>query len=176
MKPLILSLVLAGAITLTGCSSLISLNSFVTDEQAIMDPTLLGVWTNAEGKDIYWITQDGSGYKIRYASEGAGVYECKANLMVAGAVKILDLVAANEDAFQLVVHTPVRVWIESGTLRFNFLQSDWLKEQAGKQVPTALTKDRLLITGPGESVGSFLAKTGADARASDEPEVLHRVQ
>ena len=73
MKPLILSLALAGALTLTGCTSLISLNSFVTDEQAVMDPALLGVWTNAEGKDIYWITEDGSGYKIRYASGDAGV-------------------------------------------------------------------------------------------------------
>ena len=65
---------------------------------------------------------------------------------------------------------------ESGTLRFTFLQSDWLKEQAGKQLPTALTKDRTLITAPGGAVGSFLAKIGADPKAGDEPEVLHRVQ
>jgi len=176
MKPLLLSLALAGAITLTGCSTLVSLNPFITDEQAVLDPALPGVWTDQDAKDTYTIRQDGTGYSIRYISDSSDVYQFKALLMVAGDVKLLDLVSANEDAFQIAVHTPVRVWMEGNTLRFAFLQSDWLKEQAGKQLPTAPAKDRTLITGSGEAVKSFLAKAGADPQAGDDPEVLHRVQ
>lgn len=176
MKLLALSLALASAITLTGCSTLVSLNPFVTGEQAVMDPALLGLWTDQEGKDTYRISQDGTGYSIRYASDSSDVYQFKAHLMVAGDVKLLDLVSANEDAFQIAVDTPVRVWIEGSTLRVAFLQSDWLKEQAVKQLPTVPAKDRTLITGPGEAVRNFLAKFGADPKAGDEPEVLHRVQ
>jgi hypothetical protein len=176
MKPLILSLVLAGAITLTGCSTLVSLNPFVTDEQAVMDPALVGLWTDHEGKETYRISQDGTGYGIRYSSDSSDSYQFKARLMVVGDLRILDLVSANEDAFQLAVHTPVRVWIDGSTLRFDFPQSDWLKEQAGRQLPTVLAKDRTLMTAPGEAVRGFLSKNGADPKAGDEPEVLHRVQ
>jgi hypothetical protein len=176
MKPLVLSLALAGAITLTGCSSLVSLNPFVTGEQAVMDPALLGIWTNQDGKEAYSVRQDGTGYSIRYLSDSSDAYQFKARLMVTDDVKLLDLVSANEDAFQIAVHTPVRVWTEGGTLRFAFLQSDWLKEQAGRQLPTVPVKDRTLIAAPSEAVGNFLAKIGADPKACDEPEVLRRVQ
>ncbi len=176
MKPLTLSLALAGALALTGCSSLISLNPFVTAEQAVMDPAMLGVWTNPDGKEIYWIRQDGTGYTIRYVTDSADAYEFKARLMVAGDVRILDLSPANEDPFQVAVHTAVRVWLEDNTLRLATLETDWLKEQAGRQLSTVPAKDRTLITAPGDTVRTFLAKAGSDPRANDEPEALHRVQ
>ena len=97
--------------------------------------------------------------------------------MVAGDVRILDLVSANEDAFQIAAHTPVRVWIEGNTLRTVFLESDWLKEQARQQIPVVLTKDRLIMTAPGEAVAKFLAKFGADPKAAgDDPDSLRRIQ
>jgi hypothetical protein len=176
MKRLLLSLALASAITLTGCSTLVSLNPFVTGEQAVLDPALPGVWTDPDGKETYTIRQDGTGYRIRYVSDSSDVYQFKAHLMVAGDLKLLDLVPANEDPFQIVVHTPVRVWLEGNTLQIAFLESDWLKEQAGRQLPTVPAKDRMLITGTGQAVGRFLGKLGADPRASAPPEVLHRVQ
>jgi hypothetical protein len=175
MKPLILSLVMAGALTLSGCSTLVSLNPFVTAEQAVMDPALLGIWTEPDGKDMYWIRQDGNGYRIRYGSDTESV-DFKARLMVAGEVKVLDLVSANEDPFQVPVHTAVRVWTGDNTLRIAFLQSDWLKEQAKHQLPFVPAADRTLLTAPGDAVRAFLAKAGADPKASDEPGVLHRVQ
>ena len=176
MKPLVLSLALASAITLTGCSTLVSLNPFVTDEQAVMDPALLGMWTNQDGTATYWIRQDGAGYSICYSCDSSDAYRFKARLMVAGDVKLLDLVSANEDAWQLAVHTPVRIWTEGSTLRLAFLETDWLKEQALEQLATVPTNDRTLITAPGEAVRNFLVKIGADPKACDEPEVLHRIQ
>ncbi|HLK63809.1 MAG TPA: hypothetical protein VKU19_10250 [Bryobacteraceae bacterium] len=176
MKTLALSLMVAGAMTLTGCSNVVSLNPFVTTEQAVMDPALLGTWISSDGKDIYSIRQDGSGYTIRYLTDSSEVYQVKARLMTAGDVKILDVTAANEDPFQLAVHTGMRVWTDGDTLRFAILQTDWLKEQALRQLSTAPISDRMLITSPGDAVGAFLAKAASDAKATDEAEVLHRVQ
>ena len=176
MKPLLLSFVFTGALALTGCSTLVSLNPFVTDEQAVMDPTLLGTWTNEDGTDTYSISQDGGGYAIRYLSGSSDAYQFKARLMVAGDIKLLDLFSANEDAWQLPVHTAVRVRTEGGTLSLAFMDSGWLKVQAGQQVATVPLDDRTLITAPSEAVRDFLMKAAADPEACDEPEVLTRVQ
>src|ERR1035438_7285391 len=129
MKHLALSVALAGAITLTSCSKLVSLSRFVTDEQAVMDPALLGIWTSQDGKDIYWVREDGNGYSIRHLDDSSGSQEFKARLRVADDFKLLDLVSANEDAFQIAVHTPMRVWTEGSTLRMALLDSDWLKSE-----------------------------------------------
>jgi len=183
MKTLTLSLMLAGTMALTGCSDLASLNPFVSDEQATMDPMLAGTWTNADGKDIYWIRKDdnGNGYTIRYVSDSSGVTELKARLLVEGDVRILDVTAGDTAPFQVPVHAVVRVWMQDSTLRFAFLQTDWIKEQArGKlatsNLATAPLGSGVLITAPGEAVRSFLVKAAADPQAGDEPETLHRVQ
>ena len=44
-------LALAGAVLLTGCSSLVSLDPFVTEEAAASDPNLAGLW-QAGDKDL----------------------------------------------------------------------------------------------------------------------------
>ena len=176
MKRLVLSLTIAGSLVLTGCCSLVSLNPFVTDEQAVFDPALPGTWTSADSKEIYWIRQDGNGYTIRYVGDSSPVFELKARMMTAGEVKILDFSSASEDAFQMPVHGAARVWLEDNTLRLALLHTNWLKEQAGRQLPTVSASDRLVITAPGEAVRGFLAKAGADLEAADELGVLHRVQ
>jgi hypothetical protein len=176
MKHSIISLALTCAITLTGCAKVVSLNPFVTDEQAVMEPALLGIWTDQDGKETYWVRQDGTGYSIRCFSDSSEAYHLKAHLMLVDDIKLLDLVSANEDSFQLAVHTPVRVWIEGSTIRIALLQSDWFKQQASQQLPTAATKDRTLITAPTEAVRNFLVKTGADPKAFEETEVLRRLQ
>ena len=176
MKPLALSIVLAGAIALSGCSTLAFVNPFVSDQQAVMDPTLLGIWSSQDGKETYWIRQNGIGYNIRM-SDDSDTYQFKARLMVAGDFKLLDLVSANEDPWQLALHSAVRVWSEGSTLRVAFLQSDWLKEQAGQQLPAVfLAKERTLIAAPSDAVRIFLAKFGADPKACDEADVLRRLQ
>jgi len=68
--------------------------------------------------------------------------------MVVDDFKLLDVVSANEDPFQIAVHTPVRIWTDGGALRMAFLDSDWIEEQAGRLLPTAPMKDRTLITAP----------------------------
>lgn len=175
MRLLALSLVMAGAVALTGCSTLVFLNPFVEDEQAVMDPTLLGTWASQDGKDTYWLTQNGTAYNIRMADD-SDVFQFKARLMVSGDVKLLDLVAANEDPWQLAVHSAVRVWTEGSTLRFAFLQADWLKQQAGQLLPAVPANDRTLVVAAGEPARTFLTKIGADPKAFDQAEVLRRIQ
>ena len=176
MKHLALSLALVCGATLTGCSKLVSLNPIVSDEHAVMDTSLLGRWADEDGKDTYLVRQDGTGYRIRYLSDSSETYEFKARLTVTDDVKILDLWSANEDQYQLAVHTPVRLWTEGDTLRVALLESDWLVEQAVRQLPTAPADKRTLITAPGEGVRIFLTKVGADPKACNEPGILHRLK
>ena len=176
MKRLVLSLALVCAATLTGCSKLVSLNSFVNDEHAVMDTSLLGMWADEDGKDTYLVRQDGTGYRIRYLRESSEPYEFKARLMVTDDVKILDLCSAKDDDFQLAIHVPVRLWTEGDTLRIAVLESDWIVEQAGKQLAIAPADKRTLITAPGEAVRMFLTKVGADPKAYNEQGILRRLK
>ena len=90
--------------------------------------------------------------------------------------KLLDLVAKSDDPFTLPVHLLLRVWPEGGTLRFAFLETDWLKDQAKQQLPTHAVGDRTVIAAPVAAVQAFVAKYGADDKAHQEPEILYRVQ
>ncbi len=176
MKIATLFLTSALALTLTGCSSLVSLNPFVADGDAVMDRSLLGLWTSDDGKDAYWIRQDGTGYHIRYIDDSREEHQFAARLVSAGGIAILDLVTTVDDPFQIPVHMALRVWPEGSTLRFAFLQTDWLKDQAARSLSTAPAADRTLITAPGDAVRNFLLKVAADPRAWDKPEVLYRSQ
>jgi hypothetical protein len=179
MRFLSLVLALAGAVGMTGCSSLVGLNPFVTDRDAVQDAALAGVWSGDNGNATYAIQQDGSGYAITYMEKSDAVKfqanKFQAKLMKAD-LELLDLVSAGDNPFQLQVHTMVRVWPSGNSLKFAFLDSDWLREQATKQLATAPTGDRTLITSPGDAVRSFLLKYGADEKAHGEVEVLVRVQ
>jgi hypothetical protein len=176
-----LVLALAGAVALaismTGCSSLVWLNQFATDEDAALDQALAGAWSGDNGNATYVIKLDGSGYAITYMEKSdAGKVQFQARLLKAGDAELLDLVSADDNPFELQVHTAVRVWPSGNSLKFAFLDSDWLKQQAAKQLATSPTGDRMLVTSPGDAVRSFLLKYGADEKAHGDPEVLARVQ
>jgi len=170
-----LVLALAGAVAMTGCSSLVSLNPFVTDPDAVLDPALAGVWSGDNGDATYVIRQDGRGYAITYVEKSEAI-RFQAKLMKAGEAELMDLVSADDNAFQLPVHTMVRVWPGGNSVRFAFLDSDWLREQAAKQLATTQTGDRTLITAPGDAVWSYLLKCGVDEKAYGKAEVVERVQ
>jgi len=159
---------------MTGCSSLVGLNAFVTDPDAVQDPALAGVWSGDNGNATYLIKQDGSGYAITYAEKSEAT-NFKAQVMKAGDAELMDLVCVDERPFFLPVHTLVRVWSGGNSLKFAFLDSDWLRLQAAKQLATSPNGDRTLITAPGDAVRSFLLKYGVDEKAHGEPEALERV-
>lgn len=175
MRIAALSLIAAGAFCLAGCSDLVSLNPFVTDKQAVIDPTLLGTWISDDGKDVYFVGESGTGYEIRHASDGSDeVTSLKGNLLVSGDIKLMDVVDPKKNAFQMQVHTPVRIWIEGDTLRFAFLDSDWLRTQAAQQLAAVAAGDGNLITLPSDAVRSFFLNAGTDPKAYGEVNALHR--
>jgi hypothetical protein len=168
-----LVLALAGTLMCTGCSELISLHPFVTDKDAALDARLPGVWVDDD--DLYIVRQDGNGYAISYSDKkSSAVYKLRANLLKLGEARILDLTPAEEDAFQIAAHTPLRVWVEGATLRMAFLDSKWLREHASAELAAQELDKRLLITSPQEDVTRFLPTYGADDRAYGKPTVLTR--
>ena len=170
MRRFALFLALASVLFLAGCSSLVSLNQFVTDGEAALDPALPGLWADPDG-GLYAIQKDGAGYAIRYTNKDGEASKFKARTAMAGDVELMDLWSADDNPFQLQVHTPIRIWVAGSTLRMAFLDSDWLKKQAAQQLPTTPADDnRTLIVAPGDAVRGFLLKAGADSKAYKAPE------
>ncbi|HUI55217.1 MAG TPA: hypothetical protein VLY04_09605 [Bryobacteraceae bacterium] len=174
MKLTSMLLTMAGALTLSGCSSLLSLNPFVTDDQAATDTTLIGTWTDSQDGSVYVIRQDGKAYAITYTDGSSPASKFEARLLKAGDAELLDLVSANDDPFQIPAHLIVRVWSDGLTMRWAFLDSDWLKQLAAQQLAVQASGDRTLITAPGEAVRQFLLKWGPDDRAYDKSTVLRK--
>jgi hypothetical protein len=168
-------LALAGTLMCTGCSEMISLHPFVADGEAVQDARLPGVWLDGEDP-MYIVRPDGNGYSISLSDKSSpAVYKLKGKMLRVGDARIVDLTPAEEDAFQIAAHTPLRVWIEGATLRVAYLDSQWLREKASAELATQ-AGDRLLITSPQEDVTRFLLTYGGDDRAYGKITVLSRQQ
>jgi hypothetical protein len=144
----------------------------VPEQYATVDPAMTGAWEDSDGT-LYLIKQDGKGYNIRCVEKN-GVTSYSAQLYKNGDLRLLDLISANDDPFQLAVHTPMRVWVDGTTLRFATLDSAWLKENARNQLAIEDVGDRAVITAPGDAVLRFLLTYGAADKAYEKPAVLQR--
>lgn len=162
-----LILALSGAALLTGCSSLISLNPFVTDAQAISDPALVGIWKDAgtDDKDRVTIQQKGTIYTIHYSDGKSESADFEGRLVRVGDAELMDIISTGDDAFAVHVHLVARFWPAAKTLQWAYLDSAWLRTQAKQSLTTQPAGDRTLITTEGDAVVQFLKKFGADSRA-----------
>jgi hypothetical protein len=161
-------LALAGAVLLTGCSSLVSLDPFVPEDQAVGDPSLVGLWQDGGSgdKDFVAIRQKGSAYSIRFFGDDKDVsLGFEGHLLRVGDAELMDLVSTNDTTFNIPAHMVVRIWTEDGGLRWVFLDSDWLKDQAKQTLGTQTAGDRTLIAARGAAPAEFLKKFGADEKA-----------
>jgi hypothetical protein len=170
-------LALAGAALLTGCSSLISLNPFVADGQTATDPVLAGTWrsTDNSDKDLVVIQQDGSTYKIHYSDGKSTSLDFDGSLVRVGDAELMDIVSTGDTSFSIPVHMVVRIWPDAGTMKWAYLDSDWLRQQAKQSLATQPSGDRTLITTPGDPVVQFLNQYGADSRAYGKQNLFVRV-
>jgi len=175
MKIASLMLALAGALCLTGCSDLVSMEPFVTEKQSVADPNLAGTWKTND-KDLFIVEQNGSQYTITYTSkEGSTKFD--ALLLRVGDAEILDIVPSDSGILQIPVHAAVRVWPSGNELQWKFLDSKWLREQASSLLLSRPNEHGTLLLAPGEAVHNFLVKYAADAKAYEgEVSVLTRVQ
>ena len=173
MRLTLLTLAAAALLTTTGCSNLVSLNPLASDDQMIQNSALSGVWAD-DDNSLYIVRPADRAYEITYIEKKGMPIHFNAKLFRIGDAQILDLTPADDDPFRLNVHTPVRIWVDSATLRFTFLDSKWLREHAAKELPVQ-DNDRTLITAPAAALGQFLARYAADERAFENtPAMLHR--
>jgi hypothetical protein len=171
-------LALAGALILTGCDNpaLLSLEPVVTDQEAVFDPTLLGAWGANPDKDLCIIRRDGeTGYAVTYLS-GGSVRQFSARLFRVGEASMLDLTPDGSDDFQIAGHAVVRIWTGGGTLRWTYLDTEWLRKQASQLLPNKTDDKRMVLTAPGAAVRAFVAKFGVDDKAHGEGTEWQRVQ
>ena len=167
-------LLMSAAMALTGCSDLVPLHSFVPEDYATFDPALTGAWDDSDGA-LYLIKQDGKGYAIRY-TEKDGVLKYSALLYKNGDMRLLDLTTSDGDPFQLKVHTPARVWVDGDTLRFAWLDSKWLRDEAQKTLGFHEVERRTLLSAPGDAVLRVLLTSGAGEQAHGKAAELTRVR
>ena len=176
MRLAVTLLIGAGLCALTGCSGLISLNSFAPDGLLVQNPLLPGVWSDSDS--IVIIKAMDRGYTITMVprDKNDGTLTFNAQLFGAGNAEILDLVPADDkDPFRIAVHTPVRIRVDEHTLKFSYLDSKWLRARAREQLAAQDTGDRVLITAPGDAVTKFLLLNGGDDRAYEgTPSLLER--
>ena len=172
-----MTLILAAATMLTGCSSLVSLNEFVTAKDATAEPRLAGVWTNSDGSETYIVKLEESVYSIIYLDKNSAPLKLEARMMQAGEATLLDVYPKEESAFHQPVHTAMRVWLDGDSMRIAFLESDWLRKRAAAGLPSQVVdvEGRAVITAAGPAVRVFLAQYGAGAEAYKEVAALKRV-
>jgi hypothetical protein len=178
MKLTSMLLALAGALILTGCDNpaLLSLEPVVTDQEAVFDPTLLGAWGANPDKDLCIIRRDGeTGYAVTYLS-GGSVRQFTARLFRVGEASMLDLTPDGSDDFQIAGHSVVRIWTGGGTLRWTYLDAEWLRKQAAQLLPNRADDKRMVLTAPGAAVRAFMAKYGVDDKAHGDTTEWQRVQ
>ena len=178
MKLTSMLLVLAGALILTGCDTpaLLSLEPVVTDQDAAFDPTLLGTWEADHGNDLCIIRRDGdTGYAITHVS-GGSVRQFSARLFRVGEASVLELTPEGTDDFQIAGHAVVRIWTGGGTLRWAYLDTEWLRKQAAQLLPNRADDKRMVLTAPGAAVRAFVAKYGVDDKAHGDAFEWQRVQ
>jgi hypothetical protein len=145
---------------------LISLNPFVAEGQTITDPALAGVWKgSAEEVDTVTIQPKGALYALHYSDGKSESMDFEGRLARVGDAEVLDLITTQDSGFAVPVHMLIRLWPEAGKLKFAYLQSDWLRQQAKRSLATQESHERTLITTQGDAVVQFLKKFGGDARA-----------
>jgi hypothetical protein len=172
-------LTIVGGLVLAGCDSpaLMTLDPAVTDQEAMFDATLLGTWDAGQGGDLCIFRRgDGDLYTVTYVSDGSS-RKFDARLFQAGRARLLDLSPQDSDDFQVPAHALIRILASSGSLRWTFLDSEWLRQQAAHELPNrARDSGKMLLTAPGGSLRDFLAKYAADDRAHGDVEEWQRPQ
>ena len=168
-------LVGSGAAWLTGCSSVVSLNPFVADGATIVDSSIVGLWESGdEEKAVIAVRQNGPVYSIVYTTDKSNTAtKFEGRMFQVGDAKLLDVVAVDEQVLQVPVHALVRVWQEGDTLRWTFLDSDFVKEKMAGLGGQAIGSGRL-VTAATPVIGKAVATIASDERAYEKAQVLRR--
>jgi hypothetical protein len=173
MRFSIVALTVAALLAAPGCSTLVSLQPFATGNEP--DPGLAGLWRGSGDDDTWVVQQDGGGYSIVVVGKSETT-RLKASLLRVGEAMILDVAGDEDNPFELPAHAPIRVWTEGTTLRVATLDTDWIKQQAARELPSQKVGEQTVLTATGEAVRSFWQKYGADDKACSKPDTFQRIK
>jgi len=165
---------------LTGCESptpgLLSAEPVATANDTAIDDALLGTWQERGSKDLVAIVRpaDGGGYKIALMS-GGGVMGFQAQFIRVKDAEFLDLSPSDDNDFRIPGHAIMRLWIDGPALKWAFLDSDWLKQQAAALLSHS-ADGKMQLFSPTAAVRAFVAAHGADDKAYGQVATWERVQ
>ena len=159
----------AAIVILSGCESgvpaLLSLEPVATGKDTAIDTALLGTWEESGNKDLTAIIRSGDrgGYQIAIVA-GGSVMGFQARLIRIHESEFLDLEPSDDNDFRIPGHAIMRLWVEGSLLRWAFLDSDWLKQQAAA-LATHTGDGKMQIFSPTTDVRAFLAAIGENDKA-----------
>ena len=170
-------LAMAGTLVLVGCDSpaLISMEPAVSEQGTVFDASLLGTWETKQGGDLCILRRgEGNAYAVTYVS-GGQTRQFEGRLFAAGQARVMDLAPQDSDDFQIPGHSFIRIVSSGATLRWAFLDSDWLRQQAARELANRPRDGgKLLLTAPAPPLAAFLANYAADDRAHGDIEEWQR--
>jgi hypothetical protein len=180
MKLTSMLVALAGVAMLTGCESpapgLLSLEPVATAKDTAIDSALLGTWEEQGDKDLVAVIRQGDsrGYQIAVLS-GSTVMTFQGQLFRVADAEFLDLAPGDDNDFRIPGHAVMRLWITGSALRWAFLDSDWLQQQAAA-LATHTGDGKMQVFSPSTAVRAFIAANGADDKAYGKVASWQRVQ
>lgn len=176
MRNIVPLLTLSAALLNTGCSSLLSITPVAGQQNSTSVPGLTGLWAEKGEKgekELYSVRETGAGiYEIRVDSE-----RFEARAFKIEDANYLDLRPLDEHPLQLPAHAIVRFWLEGDTLRWAFVDSDWIKALvASSNLPAATLDKTILITHDTGQLRDMLSRPGAADSAYSNTTTLARLR
>ncbi len=169
MKLAALLAALAASVILTGCDvagpALLSLEAVATAKDTAIDGALFGTWEEQGDNGLLAIVRpaDQGGYQIAVLS-GTGVIGFQARLFYVNKIEFLDLAPSDDNDFRIPGHAVARVWIDGMALRWAFLDTDWMKQQASA-LATHNGDGKMQIFSPTDAIRAFVTAYGIDDKA-----------
>ena len=161
--------IFAGLAMLTGCEtvtpSLLSVEPVATAKDSAIDPSLIGTWEEQGEKDLLAVVRpaDQGGYQITILA-GGSLMTFQAKLFHVDQSEFLDLAPSDDNDFRVPGHAIARLWIDSGSFRSAFLDSDWFKQQCGGLI-THSGDSKMQLFSPTAAVRTLLAVSGESEKA-----------
>lgn len=157
---------------LPACGDLLSVHPLATPATTVFDASLLGEWQCAgkdckgmvvlreganRGYDIVWVPGEADGEPLRM----------QGRLVKVGSREVMDVIAIRDRTFSVPGHFFLLMQRTGDGVRFQWLDSEWLRNQAAAPgvVAHAMVDDKPVLTAEGGALQTFLAKYGLDVRA-----------
>ena len=198
MRAMKMVLPAALAILFGGCL-VMSLHPFFTDTDSVLEKSMIGVWTDKDGKATLEFRQFGANaYRVTYlqrevlSSPGGKKQsgepgEFEGHVGRIGGTLFLDLYPDKDSwnrlkndalAVHLVpAHTISKVWVEGDKLMVASLDHDWLKDLLTKD-PAAIAHEMvegsIVLTASTESLQELLRKCAGEPKAFPTVDEFHR--